>query len=440
MMRAFQALTLHACDLLQRSIASGKRIPVKCTKRLFNVPRAGRGISSGHAPDIERFLNQHRQVLLSSQQAQACVDALVNDPRASHHLNHMVGSFSSYHRIEVPQVIVKFLETYIVNQDSFEFSQETFLRAYGVMENYFYSEHEDVEVYIPLENFSADTDITNLGNGWSIRRIPAQQINEIASFDDSPFSFISLMHLNFALYWHGRVLKVITPEVGSSDEAPETTMARLTPPKIVTALRLFKQGVVGYRMNACRRVGWSFSGESRSTSSDTKHLAGMQYQFKESEVQEFKALLDVVLSLPERTIVDVAIRRLNLANERGDQYDKMIDLMIGFESLYIKKRESIRLNLSSRVAANLHTQGFNITTVSRHMKSAYDIRSQIVHGFNEPRIRELLRPTDFTLRQFVNKIEVYLRESTKCYLNFIEKGLELEQILTELDSRPVASN
>jgi hypothetical protein len=118
-----------------------------------------------------------------------------------------------------------------------------------------------------------------------------------------------------------------------------------------------------------------------------------------------------------RKFLEVAIRRFGYAHERQRIEDRIIDLMISAEALFLAdyNKDSyfgeIRYRLSMRAALFLANEGEAQKTIFRWMKDAYDLRSKLAHGGDSHRTKlpKHLDGSDVTLDGFVGAIQTYIR-------------------------------
>lgn len=111
------------------------------------------------------------------------------------------------------------------------------------------------------------------------------------------------------------------------------------------------------------------------------------------------------IDLAERKSVGLAIRRLGHAYERRLNEDKVIDCMIGFESLFLRGKgtptragQLIGLGCSILIGKNDKER----EEISDFLERAYKIRNKIVHG------------SEVTVEfQLISRMEDYLREAIK---------------------------
>ncbi len=90
--------------------------------------------------------------------------------------------------------------------------------------------------------------------------------------------------------------------------------------------------------------------------------------------------------LERRRFLAMALRRFNLAFERQQLDDRIVDLMIAAESLFLndsgdpRERGEQRFRLAIRAAKFVEYPRYVPRQVFDLMRKAYNIRSEIVHG------------------------------------------------------------
>jgi len=121
----------------------------------------------------------------------------------------------------------------------------------------------------------------------------------------------------------------------------------------------------------------------------------------------------------KRSFLDVAIRRFGYAHERQRAEDRIIDLMISAEALFLcdygkdNYVGEIRYRLSLRAALFLASEPESRRTVFKWMRDAYDLRSKLAHGGEISGVKLPKRPdgTAVDLEEFVSAIQTYLRSA-----------------------------
>lgn len=123
--------------------------------------------------------------------------------------------------------------------------------------------------------------------------------------------------------------------------------------------------------------------------------------------------------IEKRKFLDVAIRRFGYAHERPRLEDKIIDLMIAAEALFLSdySKDSyfgeIRYRLSLRAALFLAHERELQKTVFRWMRAAYDLRSTLAHGgeVSGAKVPRLPDGSEVSVVDFVATIQTYIRNA-----------------------------
>jgi hypothetical protein len=187
---------------------------------------------------------------------------------------------------------------------------------------------------------------------------------------------------------------------------------------VIDALRIYKEGKL-YPITTTRRgknilsIGVSFSFEA-----PVKHFMENKYSLLENEIDEFKSFWSEKrkAELPEKNFLSVGVRRFSQSNERDIIEDRIIDLMISAEAIFLSSGGSfqgeLKYRLSHRAAMFIETDVKLQKYVFGFMQKAYDVRSSIVHGY-DPKLPNKRDGSAYTLEEFCGDIERYLRVSIK---------------------------
>lgn len=166
----------------------------------------------------------------------------------------------------------------------------------------------------------------------------------------------------------------------------------------------------------------------------TPHSGGVQYQeMRLTHAQRFRKLhLDRQAPnqfvatwqrlrrpglLDQYKSLAIALRRLSYQAHRERVEDELVDVLIAAEALYLSDGGYTELGfrLALRAAALADPQTLEMTPrdVFNLMKSAYSVRSAVVHG-DTPKAKDLmLRGTAVTLPEFVQAIERAIRQGLR---------------------------
>lgn len=101
-----------------------------------------------------------------------------------------------------------------------------------------------------------------------------------------------------------------------------------------------------------------------------------------------------------------ALGRFNSALERTDTQDRLVDLMIAAEALLLSgKNDELSLRLAVRAASFAEGDGAARRSVYETMRTAYGLRSKVVHGglVGEGALREVIRDVEDVIRAALRK-------------------------------------
>ena len=183
----------------------------------------------------------------------------------------------------------------------------------------------------------------------------------------------------------------------------------LTLDDVLSALRLLKPGVV----SAAGAASWADSPWVRGTSfhlrGDSRHFG--EYELSKEEARDLQQLWGLLEKLEKGSPLSFSIHRFNQAFERGLRVDRIVDLVISAESLFlgdIQDRGELSFRLALRAAKFIVDPKYCEQEIYKRMKEAYDARSAIVHG---------RRTTDSKLPD-INKLEDLVRLGLRKALSF----------------------
>ena len=424
---AFQALSIAAWRLLQNRQKGGAPLLTRERKEV-HWTSIGAITQPRHEYNLVEFLKRHMSMIRKLPEFERCIEILKKDDVVNKHLENLVGSFTRASLLQTPSILETFLVHLMSELKGLEFKTQPFLKVYQMMENYFYSDKVRVVVFVHLEGLVSDAEELDLGEGWSISKISPNQYNELLTdglLDD-------VLHVSrYALLWQLEVPKVIVKNNEKFECPAEFQRYQTTAREIVSALRLFKVGDIGYRRILQWFIGWK-SKERNVSESYMKPFWGTPYSLEISELGDFRALLDLLRKIPVNPPLELAIKRLNDAVERLDAFDMILDYMIAFEALFLFKRDKKKPVLPSRVAALIHTNDVEKDVVKKDMESAYNLRNSIAHGDTKAETRNVLQEIGCSKRDFTELIGDYLRRAIRGYLICLSKNLSKKQIIEKL--------
>lgn len=280
----------------------------------------------------------------------------------------------------------------------------------------------EIKVIAPLEKFDCERQNVGLSENLRIRAVLHKERKLIWG---------SGKMLPGPILPHGSV-ETLKYGLETSYEAETEALAEGPPSslheeisRVVSALRLYKAGKVGCNIVlVLGEIPFShFSGELPSISLP---MFGEEYVLTEAEIEEFKKFWNrfkgVDTRKKELKFLEVARRRFNYIYERLKFDDELIDCMISFESLFLKRGEMLELGyrLSLRAAVMLAGKSNERKGVFLDIKTAYKLRSMIVHGEDPKKIHEVVKEFG-SFEKLSAKMEDYLRKSIRAFYDKASK-------------------
>ena len=163
------------------------------------------------------------------------------------------------------------------------------------------------------------------------------------------------------------------------------------------------------------------------------HALG-EYHLGKDEIDEFvefwKEIGEVIVGKQYRghDYLTIVLKRLNLGSEERDLENKLIDFFVAFEALFLLEASELSYRLALRTATLLGDSYQERREITNFMRDAYVLRSQIVHG-KTPRLKK----KTIDLKEYVPRLENYLRHSIVKYFKMIRQFKDQTAILRYLD-------
>ena len=275
-------------------------------------------------------------------------------------------------------------------------SKASFGEIYPLLEESLYVDHATWQIVAPLPGLIAQGGSVELPNGVAIRQLTASEKEYLDKLQES-IGFgeaiaLGLLDVNFTMSCRKQLAKGGPAQGGLGDDDFRT---------VVTALRLLKDGAVWYNVEAQwvehPPFGTLFSaGQAHSGWSSKPSVYGPAYELLEVEVEPLKKLVRRLPNAGRHRRLQVALGRFNVVYERSRSEDKLVDLWIALESLFLKRGEQMELSYRAalRIARFLGEGPGQRVELFETMKKSYNARSRVVHG--DPPPRDIAHTTAFT--------------------------------------------
>lgn len=418
-----QEFVVSGSRLLYSFIEKGEKIPHTITEK-YKVENSGSwSMTHVRQPLIIDLILRHEKDLSNLPEFKDCVSLMQAEPQVSKHLDKLIGleggprfrrTIWDFLRYFLSPMFEKYL------QES-KFDQQLLKRLYSDFEDFVCSDQIAVRDSAYLDNFASDVDIIDVEKELDIRKLTNEELERLlqASKWGAPSAFFHVKPPKYVIETAYTKRKVVGEHI---EPQPSDSAKRLY--QLVTALRLFKSGVVGFNeitTTAETPFLWGYTKFNIAR----KTFIGQKYILNKTEAIQFKDFWKrfSIFSTSKPKRLAIAIRRFENAYERTNLQDKLIDFMIAYEALVFKQGETgeFRHKLSTRVSKLLSKTYEERKRIAKEITKFYDKRSRIVHG------EEVKLP-----RGFVEKVENYLRGSIKTLIERLP-GQDYDEIILRLD-------
>jgi hypothetical protein len=321
--------------------------------------------------------------------------------------------------------LISFLLYYLSDSKSLDFNEDMCREAYGRVEKYFYSSELPYLALAPLQNFEAEVDIVELGDRLVIKKISDKYLTELRTRAESGLSLSLSFHENIKLQYSAEMTHYLKKEEPHNIEEPIRTIR-----KLVSALRIFKEGVCNCPFIESRPLTWELMGGILGSHIYQYPIAfwRKKYRLQRDDISKFVAFWKRFnkFEFDKHKFLGIAINRFNYAYGRELDEDKLIDYMIALEALFLREGEKneLKYRLSMRTALFLEDDPMKRKAIRNNVQNAYDLRSRIVHGSSKIEYSEI--------RKSVDTIEDYLRKTIIKFLDALEKE-KYETIIQKID-------
>ena len=260
-------------------------------------------------------------------------------------------------------------------------SDGRFEAVYPLVEESLYADCATWQALVPLPGFTAQGGRVELPNGVIIRELEAGEKQYLDKFQES-IGFgeaigLGLLDVSFAMSCRKQSPKAGPMQGGLADDDFEP---------VVTALRLLKGGAVWYNLQVqCLEhppFGTQFPvGQAGGGWSSKPRVYGAGYELLEVDVEPLKELVASLSKTGRRKKLEVAVGRFNGAYERKRPEDKLVDLWIALEALFLPGiSDELSFRASLRIAYYVAKPPDEREEIFNKMRLSYDTRSRVVHG------------------------------------------------------------
>ncbi|HMM78413.1 MAG TPA: HEPN domain-containing protein [Pyrinomonadaceae bacterium] len=352
-----------------------------------------------------------------------CLESLQADEIIIHQLNNMVGINSRRSRTSDVEGLMVRLPHLGVYRNRIRFNEEHFETEYAAFESAFYEDSFVYEAIAPLQG-PVFAESIKLESEVEICRLNQFDLSPLTKNDMDEDSIIFGNAL-WAIKTQYRIPKVIGDEVPietdkTKEDESRRDQANDVLDRVLACLRLLGVPNAYPQVLLHRTKSWLFH-DVREYS--TRHRPSTQFSWEldadfTRTCTEFWAKLQSQIVQRHHLIIQ-AIKRFNYAHERHDWEDKIVDLLIAAEAIFLSQSGgsgelSYRLKLNA--AMFLASDARSRKQVFDDMDRAYSLRSKIVHGADYTEIKKEIEKKEavglgeeYKFDQFIFRIQGYIQ-------------------------------
>ncbi len=379
------------------------------------------------------------------------VQAVDGHPIIGKEIYKRVGTSHGYRELNAWIIIYRVLRVLLNQQSGIEFEESEFESVFGQMMEFFKSDTVFEEIVAPLENFVYNGKECVLHNGWHLKLIDRKD-KEYWEFYASLPRIEEVASRQFFAKWslvkEYQTKRLVLPLEGEfNPDTRQMDQLRYEINDVVSSFHLVMKGGIVQRLIQTRVKGWWGTGGPEITwEPHVRPAFGTWGRFIAQEIDKSIEIMSLLSQIKKKTPYRIALQRLDYIIERGGSprvEDKILDATIGLESLFLVGiKEELSYRLSLRAAYLLGSTGDERRRFFKAVRKLYDLRSAIIHGYNEKKINDALtslksvqnQENEMTLETASSLAEDILRISLRKLLPILAtKKKSIGDVNTSLD-------
>ncbi len=372
----------------------------------------------------------------------ACVECLKSDPVVGSHFDRLIGTSMSASRLEANNILKSLIYAMLDDEGRLAFTDERFHIKWRGMVGFFDADQIAFKTVAPLPYLAVPSFPLQLNNELVLDRLTDDEVTRCYQV-----GVIRPISPRFPLIY-GEVavgirrtmfLPKLIRRVDEPQELPEAgdegsfgnrplMWDDIVVDDVLSALRLFRRTQIRTTGHASWTDSYLLEGGTSFRVLGQWPYGG-KFELSEDEVPHFLALWRLLEEGTAR--FGFSIHRFNLAFDRGLLADRIVDLVIAAEALFLgdldeKYRGELRFRFALRAAKFIEHPSYDEHDIYRVMRQAYDARSAIVHG-GSPNETRLPDNQSASLPTFIDAIEELVRLGLRKALSMREDGKKLRQ-------------
>lgn len=347
----------------------------------------------------------------------ALVEYLLTSPRAVDHAKTILSQLEGFHQLSLTSyfnnhIIVQFLDVYFGSLESPAFDEDRFAFVYQYWEERLLSDKHTIVTKALLQAFMGPPEPVEFGMGATLRRARDQDFEEILNVLGEHALTSEEFHVGQSL------VEVVTKVPKLSGNHSEEALQVIN--DVLAALRLTLSGGVH-----CKTVVFQRKGHTKETTSVAlPHPGSVSRPFLLDEppfVEESRQVYAGLRKTKKPAGLLEAVRRFNLAYERHRPEERLLDLVVCLEAMYVPDSNAGEIAYKLRNRATALLKGPASLDEKRRMfrliKAAYHARSVAYHGRGNVALKPFRGLGFGNLEQVCEEIEGYCRASIVRLLN-----------------------
>ena len=374
---------------------------------------------------------------------QTCVECLKVDVFIGPHLDRLVGTSMSGFRLETDYILKSLIHAMIDDEGRLVFTSEKFQSKWEEFGSFFRKSQIVSKTIAPIPNLLISSSPLQLNDeivldcftddevnrGYQVGVIRPHSIRIPIIYESITVGIRRTTFIPKTIQQDNELPALIAAENEGSFGNRPPSRGDLLIDDILSALRLFKHT----QIRTAGFASWTDSPLLDAGATSYKVLGQWPYfgkfELSEGEIPHFLELWRLLEQ--EAARFSFSIHRFNLAFDRGLLADRIVDLIIAAEALFLsdlddKYRGELRFRFALRAAKFIEHPSYGEQDIFRIMRQAYDARSAIVHG-GSPKETHLPDDQSADLPHFTDALEELVRLGLRKALSMKEDGKKLRQ-------------
>ncbi len=359
---------------------------------------------SGLAYNINRF-----------DEFKTCVSLMNSDIKISSLLGKLVGTFAGMSTIENAEICIsQFIQQVYLKSKNTSVDHSVFNEQYEMYEELFFSNTMRFVDTVRLHNFESEVEEIALEEGLAIKRLPKDHDVQTTMQERRYRPYTQFSKSEFVIerrYTKQKLVGGFTSEPDPEQVTKELNESGDLFDIAIKSLRILKSSAA-YRDHVITTETITYSPYAGVTSRVPffeNIVLGDKCVLSAEEADELKA---IILKAKQAGFqpFKIASNRLSFGMERRFDEDKLLDYMIGLESLFLPDgNDELTFRLSLRVAFLINQDMVERKKIFKFIRKMYELRSKIAHGNAHGKKFKLTK-------EDISKIEGILRSTLKIYL------------------------